>query len=86
VVGAALGGSVNTVKNVDLAPDGKRIVALMPVESADGQKVRRPRDLPRKFRDDVRRKVPVRQVTSDWQWSPLPNQPRECQAWRHGRV
>src|SRR4029077_17965441 len=33
-----LGGIVNAVKNVDLAPDGKRIVALMPIETAEGQK------------------------------------------------
>ena len=34
-----IGGSIG-VKNVDLAPDGKRIVALMPVETADAQKAK----------------------------------------------
>jgi hypothetical protein len=33
-----LGGTVNAVRNVDLAPDGKRIVALMPAETAEGEK------------------------------------------------
>jgi Tol biopolymer transport system component len=54
-----LGGSVNNVKNVDLAPDGKRIVALMPVETADGQKARSHVTFLDNFFDDVRRKVPV---------------------------
>jgi hypothetical protein len=36
-----IGGSPNVVKNVDLAPDGKRVVALMPVETAEGQKAQR---------------------------------------------
>jgi hypothetical protein len=54
-----LGGSVNTVKNVDLAPDGKRIVALMPVETADGQRARSHVTFLQNFFDDVRRKVPV---------------------------
>jgi eukaryotic-like serine/threonine-protein kinase len=54
-----LGGSVNFVKNVDLAPDGRRIVALMPVEHADGQKARSHVTFLENFFDDVRRKVPV---------------------------
>jgi hypothetical protein len=33
-----IGGSVNAVKNVDLASDGKRIAALMPVETAEGRR------------------------------------------------
>jgi Tol biopolymer transport system component len=33
-----LAGLVNSSKNADLSPDGKRIVALMPVETAEAQK------------------------------------------------
>jgi hypothetical protein len=39
--------------------DGKRIVALMPVETADGQKTRSHVIFLDNFFDDVRRKVPV---------------------------
>jgi hypothetical protein len=54
-----LGGSVNRVKNVDLAPDGKRIVALMPVETAEAQKAQNQVTFLENFFDEVRRKVPV---------------------------
>ena len=33
----SIGGAVNNIKNVDLAPDGKHIVALMPVQSQEAQ-------------------------------------------------
>jgi serine/threonine-protein kinase len=33
----AIGGAVNNIKNVGLSPDGKRIVALMPVQSQEAQ-------------------------------------------------
>jgi serine/threonine-protein kinase len=56
-----IGGSVNTVKNVDLAPDGKRLVALMPLETADAQQAQRHVTFLLNFFDDVRRKVPVSQ-------------------------
>ena len=56
-----IGGGVNTVRNFDLAPDGKRIAALMPVETADAQQAQRRVTFLLNFFDDVRRKVPVGQ-------------------------
>ena len=46
-------------KNVDLAPDGKRIATLMPVETEEGQKAQSHVTFLENFVDDVRRKVPV---------------------------
>jgi len=46
-------------KNVDLAPDGKRIVILMRVETEQGQKAQSHVIFLENFVDDVRRKVPV---------------------------
>lgn len=54
-----IGGVIGSAKNVDLAPDGKRIVALMPVETADAQKVQSQVIFLENFFDEVRRKVPV---------------------------
>ncbi len=54
-----LGGVVNTVKNVDLAPDGKRIVAIMPIETAEGQRAQSHVIFLENFFDEVRRKVPI---------------------------
>jgi serine/threonine-protein kinase len=54
-LGTATGGFVN----VDLALDGKRIVALMPVETAEGQKAQSLVTFLLNFFDEVRRKVPV---------------------------
>jgi len=54
-----IGGSISTGKNVDLAPDGKRIVALMPVETAEAQKAQNHVIFLENFFDEVRRKVPV---------------------------
>jgi hypothetical protein len=54
-----IGGFVNNAKNVDLAPDGKRIVALMPVETAEGQKAQNQLIFLENFSDELRRKVPV---------------------------
>ena len=54
-----IGGSINAGKNVDLAPDGKRIVALMPVETAEAQKAQNHVILLENFFDEMRRKVPV---------------------------
>jgi hypothetical protein len=53
-----LGGSF-AMKNVDLAPDGKRVVALMPVETADAQQAQRQVTFLLNFFDELRRKVPV---------------------------
>jgi hypothetical protein len=54
-----LGTATNNVGNVDLAPDGKRIVAIMPVETAEGQKAQSHVIFLENFFDEVRRKVPV---------------------------
>ena len=53
-----IGGTVGN-KNVDLAPDGKRIVALMPVETAEGQKAQNQVIFLLNFFDELRRKVPI---------------------------
>ena len=53
-----LGNPANR-KNFDLAPDGKRIVALMPVETAEAQKPQNHVTFLENFFDEVRRKVPV---------------------------
>jgi hypothetical protein len=47
------------VKNIDLAPDGKRIVALMPVETAEAQKSQNQVTFLMSFSDELRSKVPV---------------------------
>jgi Tol biopolymer transport system component len=57
--GKQLGGVSNAAKNIDLAPDGKRIVALMPAEIAEGQKAQNHVIFLENFFDEVRRKVPV---------------------------
>jgi Tol biopolymer transport system component len=54
-----LAGSVNNVRNVDLAPDGKRIVALMPVETAEAQKAQSQVIFLENFFDELQRKVPI---------------------------
>jgi serine/threonine-protein kinase len=53
------GGMLNSAKNVDLAPDGKRIIALMPVETAEGQKAQSHVIFLENFFDEVRRRVPI---------------------------
>lgn len=45
--------------NVDLAPDGKRIVAVMPVETAEGQKAQSQVIILENFSEELRRKVPI---------------------------
>jgi len=52
-----LAGVVNSSKNVDLAPDGKRIVALMPVGTAEGQKAQSHVIFLENFSDEVRRRT-----------------------------
>ena len=46
-----------TSRNVDLAPDGKRIVALMPVETTEGQKAQNHVIFLENFFDEVRRRT-----------------------------
>ena len=48
-------GIFNQAKNVDLAPDGKRIIALMPVETAEAQKAQNQVIFLENFFDEVRR-------------------------------
>jgi Tol biopolymer transport system component len=52
-----IGGVVNGGKNVDLAPDGKRIIALMPVETAEAQKAQNHVIFLENFFDEVRRRT-----------------------------
>ena len=52
-----LAGMVNASRNLDLAPDGKRIVALMPVETAEGQKAQNHVIFLENFFDEVRRRT-----------------------------
>jgi serine/threonine-protein kinase len=47
------------INNYDLASDGKRIVALMPVETAEAQKAQNQVIFLENFSDELRRKVPV---------------------------
>jgi Tol biopolymer transport system component len=54
-----LGTATGAAVNVDLAPDGKRIAALMPVDTAEGQKAQNHVIFLENFFDEVRRKVPV---------------------------
>jgi serine/threonine-protein kinase len=54
-----LGGFGAGGKNVDLAPDGKRIVALMPVETAEAQKAQNQVTFLMNFSDELRRKAPI---------------------------
>jgi hypothetical protein len=49
-----LGG---TLVNFDLAPDGKRIAALMPVDTAEGQKAQNHVIFLENFFDEVRRRT-----------------------------
>ena len=51
-----LGGSL---LNYALAPDGKRIAAIMPVETAETQEPRNQVTFLMNFSDELRRKVPV---------------------------
>ena len=54
-----IGGIVGSVRNVDLAPDGKRIIALMPVDTPEGQKAQNHFIFLENFFDELRRKVPI---------------------------
>jgi len=46
-------------RNFGHAPDGKRIVALMPVETAEAQKSQNQVPILENFSDELRRKVPI---------------------------
>jgi Tol biopolymer transport system component len=52
-----IGGVANLSRNVDLASDGKRIVALMPIETAEGQKAQNHVTFLLNFFDEVRRRT-----------------------------
>ena len=54
-----IGGSVNVVENVDLAPDGKRIAALMPMETPEARQAQSHVIFLENFLDELRRKVPA---------------------------
>jgi Tol biopolymer transport system component/predicted Ser/Thr protein kinase len=54
-----LGGLVN-IKNVDLAPDGKRVAALMPAETPDAEQAQNHVIFLENFFDELRRRVPAR--------------------------
>ena len=55
-----IGGTVGAYKNVDLASDGKRIVALMPASEDKGsQEAQNHVVFLENFFDELRRKVPV---------------------------
>jgi len=52
-------GNLGQLANYDLAQDGKRIIALMPAETAAGQKAQSHVIFLENFFDEVRRKVPI---------------------------
>jgi protein kinase-like protein/WD40 repeat protein len=54
-----IAGVVNTAKSVDLAPDGKRIVALMRAATGDAQQVKNHVVFLLNFFDELRRRAPV---------------------------
>jgi hypothetical protein len=47
-------------KNVDLAPDGKRVVALMPAEGLEAQQSQHDVVFLENFFDELRRRAPVK--------------------------
>ena len=55
----ALANLVNSSKNVDLAPDGKRVVAIMPAEAPEAQQSQSHVIFLENFFDELRRKVPL---------------------------
>jgi serine/threonine-protein kinase len=55
----ALVNTVNSSKNVDLAPDGRRIVALMLAEEGEAQQLRNQVVFLMNFFDELRRRVPL---------------------------
>ena len=57
--GRQLANPVNTSKNIDLAPDGKRFAVIMPVEQPGSQQARSRVTFIENFFDEVRRRAPV---------------------------
>jgi len=57
--GRQLANLVNTSKNIDLAPDGKRFAVIMPVEQPGSQQARSRVTFIENFFDEVRRRAPV---------------------------
>jgi hypothetical protein len=55
----ALANTVNSRKNVDLAPNSKRFVVVMPAEAGDAQQSRNHVIFLENFFDELRRRVPV---------------------------
>ena len=53
------GGRANSVKNFDLAPDGKRVAALMPADTPESQQSQNHVIFLENFFDELRRRVPV---------------------------
>jgi hypothetical protein len=49
--------NLGVIPNFDLAPDGKRIAALMPAETAEGQKAQNQVIFLENFFDEVRRRT-----------------------------
>jgi len=47
------------ISNYDLAPDGKRVVALLPVETPEAQQAQNHVIFLENFFDELRRKVPL---------------------------
>jgi hypothetical protein len=56
----ALSNTANFSKNVDLAPDGKRIVAVMPAEGSEAQQPQHHVVFLENFFDELRRRAPVK--------------------------
>ena len=56
----ALSSTVNFSKNVDLAPDGKRIVAVLPAEGGEAQQPQHHVVFLENFFDELRRLAPVK--------------------------
>jgi hypothetical protein len=56
----ALSNTVNYIRNVDLAPDGKLIVALMPAEGSEAQQSQHHVVFLENFFDELRRRTPVK--------------------------
>jgi hypothetical protein len=54
-----IAGIVGLVRNFDLAPDGKRIVALMPVETSEGRQAQSHVIFLENFFDERRRRAPL---------------------------
>jgi serine/threonine-protein kinase len=53
------GGRANSVKNFDLAPDGKRVAALMPADTPESQQSQNHVIFLENFFDELRRRVPL---------------------------